>query len=126
MGVEAPTTPTPTSWPRARLDSPEYGMQAFLWWDENTARRDLELIHNAGFSWVKQRVAWRDVEGPAKGHFNWYFTDRIVNDAEDLELDVLFRLDHEPLWAMAARGDSTDNGPPENPQDFGDFCHSMA
>jgi hypothetical protein len=118
--------PTPTSWPRTRMASPEYGMQAFLWWNEETARRDMELIHDAGFTWVKQRVAWREVEGAAKGHFNWYFTDRIVDDAERLGLNVLFRLDHEPLWAMAARGDSTNNGPPENPQDLGDFCHAMA
>jgi hypothetical protein len=118
--------PTPTSWPRTRLASPEYGMQAFLWWNEETARRDMELVRNAGFTWVKQRVAWRDVEGAAKGHFNWYFTDRIVDDAEQLGLDVLFRIDHEPLWAMADEGDSTDNGPPENPQDLGDFCHTLA
>jgi len=101
-------------------------MQAFLWWDEKTARRDLRLVRDAGFTWVKQRVAWRDVEGAAKGHFNWYFTDRIVADAEALELKLLFRLDHEPLWTMPPRGDSTDNGPPENPQDFGDFCHALA
>ena len=30
--------PTPTSWPRVRLASPEYGMQAFLWWNEEMAK----------------------------------------------------------------------------------------
>ncbi|MFQ6100069.1 MAG: hypothetical protein ACE5OS_02385 [Anaerolineae bacterium] len=120
------TPPTPTSWPRARLASPEYGMQAFLWWHEEAAVRDLELIHDAGFTWVKQQANWRDVEGASKGAYNWYFTDRIVADAEQFDLNVLFRLDREPAWAVPPRGSRSDNGPPENPQDFGDFCHAMA
>jgi len=101
-------------------------MQAFLWWNEEIARRDMQLIRDAGFTWVKQNVGWRDVEGAAKGAFNWYFTDRIVADAEQFELNVLFRLDHEPLWAMPPEGDSSGNSPPGNPQDFGDFCHALA
>lgn len=118
--------PAPTAWPRVRLASPEYGMQASLWWDEEAARRDLALIHDAGFTWVKQHVGWRDIEGITKGHYDWYFTDRIVADAERLGLNVLFRLDSEPVWAIAARDTSSYNGPPENPQDLGDFCHALA
>lgn len=119
--------PTPTSWPRVRLASPEYGMQVFLWWQEEEAlQRDLRLVHDAGFGWIKQHVGWRDVEGAAKGAFNWYFTDRIVADAEQLGLNVLFRLDREPVWTVPPEGTHSDNGPPENPQDFGDFCHALA
>ena len=119
-------TPTPTSWPRARLASPEYGMQAFLWWHEDAARRDLQLIRDAGFGWVKQNVGWRDVEGPAKGHFDWYQTDRIVGEAERLGLRVLLRLDREPVWTVPPEGTFSDNGPPADAQDFGDFCHALA
>ncbi len=118
---------TPTSWPRVRLSSPEYGMQAFLWWHEDEIlQRDLQLIRDAGFGWVKQHVAWRDVEGIAKGHYDWYFTDHIVADAERLDLNVLFRLDREPVWALPPDGTDADSGPPENSQDFGDFCHALA
>ena len=119
--------PTPTSWPRTRMSSPEYGLQAFLWWREKTARRDLGLIRDAGFGWVKQNVAWRDVEGAAKGAFDWYFTDRIVADSERLGLSVILRLDHEPLWAVPPEAAySYSSGPPENSGDFGDFCHILA
>ncbi len=124
--AEEPPPPTPTSWPRARLASPEYGMQAFLWWHEDTAQRDLALIHDAGFTWVKQNVAWRDVEGILKGHYDWYFTDRIVADAETLGLNILFRLDREPVWTVPPEGTFSDNGPPQEPQDLGDFCHAIA
>jgi hypothetical protein len=108
------------------MQSPEYGIQAHLWWDEKIARRDMDLIRDAGFGWVKQNVGWRDVEGAAKGAFNWYFTDRIVADAEERGLKVLFRLDSEPAWASLEKGVRSRNGPPENPQDFGDFCHALA
>ena len=118
------TSPLPTSWPRARLASPEYGLQTFLWWREETATRDLQLIHDAGFTWVKQQVGWRNVEGIAKGHYDWYFTDRIVADAEQFGLNVLFRLDRQPLWALPP--DGSNRGPVENPQDLGDFCHAIA
>jgi hypothetical protein len=101
-------------------------MQVFMWWDKDAAKRDLQLIHDAGFTWAKQHVAWRDVEGAAKGAYNWYFTDRIVADAEELGLDVLFRLDREPVWAVPPEGVFSDNGPPEDVQDFADFCHTMA
>jgi len=116
--------PTPTSWPRMRLESPEYGVQAFLWWNEETAKRDLRLISDAGFGWVKQHVGWREVEGMAKGHYDWRFTDRIVADAEKLGLDLLFRLDRQPLWALPP--DGSQRGPIEDPQDFGDFCRAIA
>jgi hypothetical protein len=121
-----PSTPTPTSWPSSRMASPEYGLQAHLWWDEAVARRDMDLIADAGFGWVKQNVGWRDVEGAAKGSFNWYFTDRILDDAEKRGLKVLFRLDSEPAWAALEKGVRSRNGPPEDVEDFGDFCHALA
>jgi len=108
------------------MASPEYGLQAYLWWDEEIARRDMDLIQEAGFGWVKENVGWRDVEGAAKGAFNWYFTDRILADAEERDLKVLFRLDSEPAWAVPERGVGSANGPPENPHDFGDFCSALA
>jgi hypothetical protein len=108
------------------MASPEYGMHAHLWWHEGVARRDMDLIREAGFGWVKQNVGWRDIEGAAKGAFNWYFTDRIVGDAEERGLKVLFRLDSEPAWAVGPQGVRSHNGPPEDPTDFGDFCHAMA
>ena len=106
------------------MESPEYGFQASLWWHEAVARRDLALIRDAGFGWVKQNVGWRDVEGIEKGHYDWYFTDRIVADVEQFGLKILFRLDHHPVWALPP-GDSS-GGPVGDPQDFGDFCHAIA
>lgn len=116
--------PTPTSWPRTHLPSPDYGMQAFLWWHWDIAERDLGLIDSAGFNWVKQKVAWRDLEGISEGHFDWPKSDRIVERAEAHGLDVLFRLDGLPLpdWVESPADPSF----PVHPEDFAHFCGAMA
>ncbi len=102
--------------------SPEYGMQAFLWWRPETAHRDLGMIGDAGFSWVKQNFGWRDIEG-AKGQFDWTITDRIMDQIDEFGLNVLVRLDHQPAWAG---GGFPLTGPPDNLQDFADFCRAVA
>jgi len=118
--------PTPTSWPRARLASPEYGIQAFLYWDWESADRALVLIQNMGFTWVKQAVAWRDVEGLEKGKYDWTRTDRMVRAVRHTQLNLILRIDHQPFWAQAPDTEPLENAPPKNLQDFGDFCHALA
>ena len=45
------------------MSSPDYGMQVFLFWQEEIADRDLQLVQDAGFPWVKQEFAWRESRG---------------------------------------------------------------
>lgn len=117
-------SPTPTSWPRTLLPSPDYGMQAFLWWNWDIAERDLTLIEEAGFTWVKQKVAWRDLEGIRQGHFDWPKSDHIVERAEAHGLNVLFRLDGFPLpdWVEP----SEDPSVAVRLEDFANFCGAVA
>ena len=79
--------------------SPDYGIHAFLWWKPDTALRDLGLIKDMGFTWVKQKFPWRDIEGIEKGEFDWYRTDYIVDETEKAGLKLLVRLDRQPFWA---------------------------
>lgn len=118
--------PTPTSWPRTRLQSPEYAMQAFVWWKPETARRDLNLIRDMGFTWVKQQFAWRDIEGLAKGHYSWELADEVVRRANNRGLKLLARVDRQPFWSQAEGTPPLVNAPPANLQDFGDFCFALA
>ncbi|MBM4429019.1 MAG: hypothetical protein FJ026_01555 [Chloroflexi bacterium] len=127
--VAPAATPQDTLWPRLppakplRMNSPEYGMQAFLWYRPEVASRDMGMIKDAGFGWIKQGIGWRDVEGAAKGHYDWSRVDWIVAECNKLGLDLLVRIDHQPQWAG---GGFPTNGPPDNYAHLGDFLYAMA
>jgi hypothetical protein len=127
LTTAATPEPTATAWPRARLKSPEYGIQAFLWWKPEIAKRDLTLIQQLGFTWVKQNFAWRDIENQQKGHFEWELPDNIVRRVGKRgDLKLLVRIDRQPFWSQAPGTSELDNAPPMNLADFGDFCHTLA
>jgi hypothetical protein len=117
-----PTPAPPTATPRppalsAKMTSPDYGIQAFLWWRPEIADRDLGLIRDAGFTWVKQWFAWSDIEGAGKGKYDWTTTDRIVKQAADFGLKLIVRVDDAPAWA---------GPPPGNGDHFASFLSAMA
>lgn len=105
----------------ATMNSPEFGTQAFLWWDPEVAKRDLDLINDAGFTWVKQAFAWETIEGAGKGHFDWSKADPVVREANARNVNVLARLSIDPelnnFWA---------GKPPQNGNDFADFAFAIA
>ncbi len=119
----APTATVPMPEPKPlRMNSPEYGMQAFLWWRPEVASRDVQIIRDAGFGWVKVNFGWREIE-LAKGQFDWSHTDHIVEMANAEGLDLLVRIDYQPEWAG---GGYPLSGPPDNPQDLADFLYALA
>jgi hypothetical protein len=124
--VYSARTPTPTSWPRARLASPEYGIQAFLYWNYEAADRDLKLIQDMGFTWVKTNIAWREVEGIEKGAYDWARTDRMVQTVRRSKLNLIARVDFQPFWTQAPGANLKEHAPPEDMQNYGDFCHALA
>ncbi len=129
MNGTAVPTAEPTRPPNQLFDSPAYGVHLSQWWHvDDVLPRDLELVQEMGFGWVKQVFAWRDIEGNAKGEFDWYRPDRIVEQANAANLNLLVRIDHQPLWSVQALVDKpiTQNQPPAELQDFGDFCFELA
>jgi hypothetical protein len=109
----------------AVMSSPDYGLQAFLWWQEEIADRDLKLIEDAGFRWVKQEFAWREIEGAAKGRWQWETPDRIIDQIEEHNLKVIIRLGAQPGWASKGI-DLPEIGPPDDLQDFYDYVYAVA
>lgn len=105
------------------MTSPDYGMQVFLSWREDIAERDLQLVEDAGFTWVKQEFTWREIEGEGKGLFDWEQSDRIMNQIDAHGLKVIIRLGLQPEWAG---GGYPEVGPPDNLQDFADFAQAVA
>lgn len=101
--------------------SPDFGAQAFLWWKEEVADRDLKLMEDGGFNWVKQSFAWETIETTGKGQFDWARADRVVQHTRDHNLKLLARLSSDPelttFWAGA---------PPQNMDNFADFAFAVA
>ena len=124
--VPSPTTTTEATAEWRYFDSPEYGVQAFMWWRPDLAVRDLELIDDMGFGWVKQGFAWRDIETNVKGEYDYWKADTIVQQVEDEGLKLIVRLDHQPFWAQANPDLPLNNAPPADMQDFADFCGAVA
>lgn len=132
LPIEAPTrtplstsTPAPRRYPLPpRMQSPEYGIQAFVWWTigNKTASNDLGLVRDMGFDWLKHKFGWRDIE-LHRGEFDWTRTDAIVAAMPEYNLKLLARLDAHPFWS---RVDKVDNGPPDNFQDYANFCSALA
>lgn len=125
-GPDNPTVaPSPVADGRY-FNSPEYGIQAFLWWKPDIAQRDLGLINDMGFGWVKQTFAWRDIETLEKGSYDWWHPDTVVDAVEAAGLKMVVRLDRQPFWSQEPGTPPMENTPPANLQDFADFCFAVA
>ncbi len=115
--------PPPPQTKSLQLKSPEYGVQAFLWWRPETADRDVGLARDAGLTWIKQQFAWRDIEGAGKGKFDWSHSDMAVSTANSKRVDILARVDNAPDWAAPGcyNSEKKTMGPAKNTQDWLDF-----
>jgi len=101
--------------------SPDFGGQAFLWWKEEVADRDLKLMEDAAFNWVKQTFAWETIETTGKGQFDWGRADRVVQHVRDHNLKLLARLSSDPELTTFWGGH-----PPQNINNFAEFAFALA
>ena len=110
------------------FDSPAYGIHTSFWWKPDVAWRDLDKVKELHFQWVKQPIAWRNIENnQVAGAYDWYRLDHVIIPAiEERGLRLMVRLDSPPTWAL---GDQPERGlstPPKDPADFGRFCFVLA
>ena len=119
--AQEPAQPAESGFLPATMESPDFGAQAFLWWRPEVAERDLNLMREAGFRWVKQTFAWETIEGYGKGHLDWSFSDRVVQQVNDSNLKLLARISIDPqkqnFWAGL---------PPESADHFADYVFAVA
>lgn len=126
-----PSTPLPTKLMGdepvvQQFASPAYSVQAFMWWKADIAQRDLGLIKEMGFNWVKQEFSWREIEAIERGGRDFYRPDTIVGLVEDAGLNLIVRLDRQPFWSQSDYDDLYENAPPADLNDFGNFCGAVA
>jgi hypothetical protein len=80
------------------------------------------MATDAGFHWQKTLFQWREIEGTAKGQFDWTESDRVVRASQEAGVGIIGRLDFEPMWS---RKDQAHNGPPDKYQDYWDFVSAF-
>jgi hypothetical protein len=105
------------------MNTPEYGMIINVWGMGNCITdRDLRLVKDAGFTWVKQLFRWRDIE-KQRGQFDWNEADRVVAMVAKYDLDLAIAVAYQPEWAG---GGYPLNGPPRNMAHFAEFMGALA
>jgi len=127
VNVETPPVDTPVA-PAGATPSPsapgtgfDYGIQVHLF--HLDAGYVSQLVNNMQFRWIKHQIEWKEFE-PSKGVYLWEPLDQIVNPAHTMELNVLLSVVKAPNWARG--GQTAEDGPPVNHQDYGDFVAALA
>lgn len=127
--LQAPTVmpaPTPTIQPTGpggqpfplRTERLEFGAAAHLFY---TGRyTPLRMARDAGFTWIRQQVHWKDQEGPA-GNYVWGELESIIQDVHAQDLKLLISIVQSPSFYTLNGG----SGMPANPKNLGDFVAAM-
>jgi hypothetical protein len=123
--------------PRVAPDAhlPAVGMNVFLEQEvePDKRQRSIDLLRQAGVSWIRQQLPWEQIEPLAKGQYvdpkfdqsTWAKFDDIVERADRAGMQVMLRLDTSPRWALPA--DAPDGlGPPVRYEDYWDFVAEVA
>jgi hypothetical protein len=123
--------------PAAQVDDgmTQLGMNVFLEQEVDPQRRQLslDLLRGAGVTWIRQELPWEQIEPVAKGQTEdptfggstWAKFDDIVDRANASGIQVMFRLDTSPRWALPP--DAPDGlSPPVSDADYFDFAGQVA
>ena len=137
LGWLRPQPETAPYAPVRHTDLPPFGINTFLDQEVEVEKREasLQMIADAGFTWIRQSFPWYDIEIHGKGDFEdrrhdptrsaWDKYDNIVDLADAYGLDIIARLEAPPAWS---RADGTDRGafaPPDDISDFADYTAAV-
>ncbi|MCC6170299.1 MAG: O-antigen ligase family protein [Caldilineaceae bacterium] len=89
---------------------------------------EMERLADAGFGWVRVRLAWDAVE-PAPGQWQWSMGDALVAAIRGAGLEPVLVLDGSPAWARAAQdqtGVQAALAPPADVTTFARFAAAAA
>ncbi len=115
-----------------------FGANTFMEQEVEPAKREriCQMLHDAGFGWIRQEFPWEDIEIHGKGDFEdrrhephrsaWEKYDHIVEVANRYGLNIIARLSNPPAWSRAAGDEKGPLAPPDNFEDYGDFVYTFA
>jgi len=117
---------------------PPFGVNVFLEQEVEQSKRErsLQMLSEAGFTWMRQEFPWEDIEIHGKGDFEdrrhephrsaWEKYDHIVGLADQYDVEILARLSNPPAWARRDGDARGTYAPPDNLADWGDYVHALA
>ncbi len=95
-----------------------FGITVHMYYQDH--KRVLDAVQDIGFTWIKQQVQWKDIEG-SPGAYAWAELDSIVADTAARGLKLMISVVKAPAWANGGG-----NGFPTDPAYLGNFMHAMA
>ena len=113
------------------------GINTFLQQEVEPAKREkqMQMISDAGFGWIRQEFTWEDIEIHGKGDFEdrrndphrsaWDKYDHIVDLAEAYDVEIIARLSNPPAWTRALTDTIGTRAPPDDLHDYGDFVQAV-
>lgn len=106
---------------------PKLGVNADLrLYEGDELEQTLDLIEESGANWVRQTVAWADVEAEP-GAFDWSEWDRVIEPfAARPALRLIAVLDEAPAWAVDAAAPDVESAPPAEPAAYARFARAFA
>ncbi len=114
-----------------------FGVNTFLQQEVEPAKRErqMQMIRDAGFRWIRQEFTWEDIEIHGKGDFEdrrndpprsaWEKYDHIVDLAEKYDVQIIARLSNPPAWTRVLTNTIGHRAPPDDVQDYGDFVETV-
>lgn len=135
VSMTRPAPVTADFTPMRYTNVPPFGVNTFFEQevDESKIRASMQLIHDAGITFIRQEFPWESIEQPGKGQFwdykynhsTWYQYDLIVNLAQQYGLQVVARLDTPPAWTRRDGNKRGSFAPPDDYADYGDFVSAV-
>ncbi|MBN1316049.1 MAG: hypothetical protein JXA42_11290 [Anaerolineales bacterium] len=132
--------PQPDTQPDANIshtDVNPFGINTFLQDEVEPAKRErqVQLVADAGFHWIRQEFTWEDIEIHAKNDFTdrrnnpdgidaWLKYDQITDLADQYGLEIIARLSNPPAWSRQAGDKAGTQAPPDDLADYGDFVYT--
>ncbi|MCS6880508.1 MAG: cellulase family glycosylhydrolase [Oscillochloridaceae bacterium] len=128
-GAAAASTPLPTVAPPRdgpgglpyplTLTRLNFGVVGHLYYTDRVTA--LRKAREAGFTWFRQQIHWRDIED-ASGAFFWGELDNIVADVNAAGMLLMINITRSPAWYTANGGD----GLPRDPATLARFAGALA
>jgi len=133
-----PQPNTATSTPIRDTQVNPLGVNTFLDNEVEPAKRErqMQMIHDAGFVWIRQQFRWDDLEISARGDFTdrrnaqvinaWDKYDNIVGLTQKYTVQIIARLNSPPAWSQSAANRVPGYAPPADFTDYVNYAVTVA